>query len=202
MTKTDMFTLRVATAADREPIGRLHALSMRRLAAGFYDAEAIEAFLSLGTIDEALLGGGSYYVMSVGGMIVGTGGWSTRTAHFEAHRQGSTTPRAPSGPSVRGVFVHPDCARCGVARQIMDRIELDIVDAGFPIARLTSTLPGIPFYRSLGWRSGPPAVLNLPGDLLMVGMDMTKHLPAGPATGRCRTGVPPGRPPRMPSVAR
>ena len=183
MTKTNGFSFRVATLADRQPIGDLHVLSMRRLGATFYEDDTIEAFLALGAIDDALLSAGTYYVVEAGRTIVATGGWSTRRAGFESRRATAAPTDETEGANVRGVFVHPDFSRCGIARRMMNRIESEIVDAGFRGARLTSTLSGIPFYRSLGWRSGPPAVLNLPGDLIMVGLDMAKHLLPTVGTG-------------------
>lgn len=176
MLDTGNVRLRAAVAADRRAIGALCALSMRRHGAAYYDADVIEAFLAIDTVAETLQCGGPFHVAEMGGVLVGMGGWSTGKAGFEKDRVLTASSGSEHGATVRSVFVHPNYARRGIARHLMARIEAEIASAGVASANLTSTLPAIPFYRSLGWRNGMPAVLSLPGGLRMVGLEMAKRL--------------------------
>jgi GNAT superfamily N-acetyltransferase len=88
------------------------------------------------------------------------------------------TPSATKA-NARSVYVHPDFARRGIAREIMTAIEAEITAAGFAAASLTATLSGIPLYRRLGYRGGEPVSLALGNSLTFVGLGMSKILAQG-----------------------
>lgn len=165
-----------AVAANRAEIVAMQALSMRKLASPFYDSEVIEAHIAMGTLDDALIADGTYYIALIDGVIVGTGGWSTRVPGYAAQLADADVTAPSPKPTVRAVYVHPQAARRGVARAIMQRVEAEIADAGYATAGLIATLSGIPLYRRLGWRSGAPTMIALPGRLNLIGLHMSKPL--------------------------
>ena len=70
-------------------------------------------------------------------------------------------------------------ARQGLGRRIMQRVEIEIANAGYHRATLTSTLTGLPLYRALGYRGDAPVILSLPGGYPFVGIAMEKQLDCG-----------------------
>jgi len=167
-------TIRRALPGDREAMLQLHAESFRTLGRHHYGPEVIGAFLAAGTLDPALIDDRTYFVLEGDGVMLGCGGWSVRQPGFAR--------LAPIGnpvgvvPKVRAVYVHPRVARQGFGRHLMVFIEAEIARAGFARATLTSTLTGLPLYRSLGYRGDTPVVLNLPGGLSFVSIAMEKRL--------------------------
>ena len=68
--------IRTAKRADASALITMHALSLRRLARGFYDPEVLEAFITQGPMDLTLLDGDGYFVAESNGVLLGSGGWS------------------------------------------------------------------------------------------------------------------------------
>jgi len=176
--KTEI-TMRTAGRSDRDALRELQALSLRTLAAPFYDSEAIEAFIAMGTMYDGLLDDGTFFVVNHGTTLIGCGGWSSRIPNYAKFAKGAAPEQEDA--TVRSIFVHPDWGRRGVARRIMEKVEADIARAGFDQARLLATLSGVPLYRRLGWRSGDAVTLRLPGGFKLAGVDMHKRL--APAAG-------------------
>lgn len=174
---TDRFAIRRAVRADTNPILALQHAAMRELALAYYDPEQIEAFIGeVGTMDPRLIDDGTYFAVNAGGTLVGCGGWSARAPNYDAHAAGDNVTPLPGAANVRSIFVHPAWARQGIARLVMAHIETEIARASHAVAALTATLSGVPLYRRLGYRSGAPLVLRLPGELLFVGLKMTKPI--------------------------
>lgn len=169
--------VRTACPDDGPELRAMQALSFRNLGAPWYEPEVIESFLAaIGTMDDSLLEQGTYYAAVADGRV-GCGGWSDRTPGYAAHGDGSAADViGASKATVRSIFVHPQWARLGIARTIMELIETGIASAGFLTAHLAATLSGVPLYRRLGYRSGGPVVLTLPGDMSFVCLTMSKEL--------------------------
>jgi GNAT superfamily N-acetyltransferase len=53
--------------------------------------------------------------------------------------------------ALEAFFIHPDWARRGMGRQILEQCERDAGEAGFRSLELVATLPGEPFYEALGF---------------------------------------------------
>ncbi|NWG24895.1 MAG: GNAT family N-acetyltransferase [Pseudorhodoplanes sp.] len=169
--------IRRAHEADRDALHALQEMSMRRLGLAFYDADVIEAFIEqVGTMDDVMLSDGTYFAAFVGNLLVGCGGWSQRTPNYVSHAGDIAPEGAAQAATIRSIFVHPAWARRGIARQVMTRVESDIVAAGLDHARMTATLTGVPFYRRLGYRSGLPMTLDLKDNRFFVGLRMEKRL--------------------------
>lgn len=169
--------IRRSSPSDRDPLLALQHNSMRVLGRACYDDDVIETFIKeVGTLDERLIEDGTFFSALVGETLVGCGGWTLRTPSYASHMQPDAVRGLRPMVTIRSVFVDPAFARQGIARRIMAEIEADIVAAGYERASLGATLNAIPLYRMLGYRSGAPVVLRLPGDLTFVGLGMDKHL--------------------------
>ena len=64
---------------------------------------------------------------------------------------------------IRAFFVHPDCARRGVGRAILDACLAAARAAGFRRVELAATLPGVPFYRAFGFAEREALEAPMPG---------------------------------------
>ncbi len=166
-----------ASMADRTALRLMQAHAMRRLGADFYPRNAIDAFISeIGTMDDHLIDDGTYLIASLGGILVGSGGWSTRQASYSKCNAVDDPATIAPKATVRSVYVHPTWARRGIGGQMMKRIERDIMAAGFAKASLTATLSGVPLYRHLGYLPGRPVNLTLPGGINFGALEMDKPL--------------------------
>ncbi|MEZ5787593.1 MAG: GNAT family N-acetyltransferase [Xanthobacteraceae bacterium] len=175
--KTEI-SIRTADWSDRDALRDLQALSLRTLAAPYYDSEAIEAFIAMGTMYEGLLDEGTFFAVAHGTTLIGCGGWSSRIPNYARFAKGAVPEQEEA--NVRRIFVHPHWERRGVARRIMEKVETDIVRAGIDQTRLLATLSGVPLYRRLGWRSGDAVTLRLPGGFKLASVDMYKRLAPAP----------------------
>jgi GNAT superfamily N-acetyltransferase len=77
---------------------------------------------------------------------------------------------------VRAFFIHPNFARQGIGRAILERCELDAASHGFISLELMSTLPGVEFYRACGYAATDPILYDAAGVPLKF-VPMKKALP-------------------------
>lgn len=176
------FQLRLASANDDKPIRGLIADSVRGLAKGIYSDAQIE--LSIGSVfgvDHQLIEDGTYFVAEVAGRIVGCGGWSRRQTLFGASeysesRNSMLLDPASEPAKIRAFFVHPDMARRGIGRAILQRCEAEALAAGFTAAEMMATLPGVPLYEVCGYEKGEYQDVNLPNGETIVCVRMSKRL--------------------------
>jgi GNAT superfamily N-acetyltransferase len=181
------YRLRVATSADEPALRELIARSIRALGAGDYTPAQIEAALTGAFgVDSSLIHDGTYFVtVTADDEIVGCGGWSRRRTLFggnaRADRDDAWLDPCSDAAKIRAFFIHPDHARRGLARLILEHCEAEAVAAGFAGFELMATLPGQPFYRQFGYEPGAPIQHPLPGGLLITFVPMRK--PAA-ASGR------------------
>lgn len=171
---TTEITIRSADRSDREALRELQALSLRTLAAPFYDSDAIEAFITMSTMYDGLLDDGTFFAVNHGTTLIGCGGWSSGIPNYAKFTKGAVPDQEEA--TVRSIFVHPDWGRRGIARRIMEKVEADIARAEFDQARLLATLSGVPLYRRLGWQSGDAVTLRLPGGFKLASVEMYKRL--------------------------
>ena len=88
---------------------------------------------------------------------------------------------------IRAFFVAPEAARRGVGRRIYDACATAAGRAGFRSLELMATLPGVPFYLSLGFESIEPVSDTLPDGVVVRFVRMRRGIadaavPAGDAT--------------------
>lgn len=150
------FKIRIATEPDRDDLEQLIFLSARELSRAYYTDEQIAAALArVFGVDSALIQDRTYYVAEKDAMLVGCGGWSKRKTLFGGDQFDSRDCRLldpkTEAAKIRAFFVHPDQARKGIARALLDRCEKDALQAGFTHLELMSTLPGVPFYSACGF---------------------------------------------------
>jgi GNAT superfamily N-acetyltransferase len=151
----------------------LIALSVRKLQIGYYSPEQIEAALgNVFGVDRQLIEDGTYFVVEHEDELIAAGGWSKRGSLFGSDH-GRSVPDAELDPRtdaarIRAFFVHPNWARRGLGRALLDSCEQAIRAAGFRTIDLVATLAGEPLYAKSGYAVVQryevpiPRALNLP----------------------------------------
>jgi GNAT superfamily N-acetyltransferase len=174
------FGLRTATENDRDAIEQVIFLSARELSRGFYSDEQIAAALArVYGIDSTLIDDGTYFVAEADVMLVGCGGWSKRKTlfggdQFDARNSELLDPAADAA-RIRAFFVHPNYARRGIARSLLDQCEREARRDGFQSLELMSTLPGVEFYLACGFHADESIVYEAGGVSLQF-VPMKKNL--------------------------
>src|SRR6185312_16326145 len=141
---------------EREPIKELIAESARYLSREHYDDTQIEtAIATVFGVDTDLIEDGTYFVAEESGVLVGCGGWSKRKTLFGGDqystRDAGYLDPASEFAKIRAFFIHPEHARKGIARAILERCEDEARAQGFRGLELMATLPGVEFYKSRGF---------------------------------------------------
>jgi N-acetylglutamate synthase-like GNAT family acetyltransferase len=183
MTKPGI-TFRLALPEDIPALSDLIATSERRLGVEHYTEQQIESLLKhqfIG-VDSQLIADRTYYVAEAEGQIVGCGGWSRRRrivggdkGEFYGEGDDFRHP-ACDAALIRAFFVHPDWARRGIGRTLMEASEKAAEKAGFRRLELLATYTGVPLYLACGFRIVGPAEAVLPDGITVSGLRMTKTL--------------------------
>jgi GNAT superfamily N-acetyltransferase len=160
-------SLRHATRDDIQALSVLIADSARTLSQGFYSAaESESAIRYVFGVDTSLIDDQTYFVAELDGTLAGCGGWSRRNTLYGGDQR-------PVGPAslldptmdaarIRAFFVAPAAARRGVGRLLLAECTRAARAAGFRSLTLMATLPGVPFYRALGFNADENVVDTLP----------------------------------------
>ena len=151
-------TTRLATRQDIPQLNELIALSVRGLSTEYYTPNQIESAIKyIFGIDTQLIIDGTYYIAEKEGVLVGCGGWSKRnTLYGGDQHKGTEDPLlnpATDAARIRAFFVHPDYARQGIGRLIMNVCEEAAKSNGFTTFELGATLPGVPLYEVMGYHA-------------------------------------------------
>ena len=176
------FEIRTATPADRETIQQLIAISARELSRGYYSEEQVTAALnSIYGVDSMLIEDGTYFVAEADDIIIGCGGWSKRKTLFGgdqfSKRDAGLLDPGFEPAKIRAFFIHPNFARQGIGRAILERCEAEAASKGFIALELMSTLPGVEFYAACGYIAADSIFYNAAGVPLKF-VPMKKALPA------------------------
>lgn len=154
---TNGLTSRWATEADLDALRDLMALAIDRLQAAFLNPDQVIASRQVMGLDTQLIHDRTYLVIEDGGVAVGCGGWSRRTTLYGGDH--STDLRDPElldprrDPArIRAMYTHPDHARRGIGRMVLQRCEQAAAEAGFKSVELMATLSGQPLYAACGYR--------------------------------------------------
>ena len=162
----EAFTLRKATIDDVPQLIRLHRVAIRELGGSAYTADQIDSFLlHVPTLDDSLIDDRTYFVAEADGVIVGAGGWSYRSpSDMHTIDVDHATAAAEPAAVIRAMYTHPDWARRGIGRAILEAAEAEAAAAGYRHIELHALLPGVPLYRACGYtpigrarRSSPTA---------------------------------------------
>jgi len=148
--------IRPATLQDIPELKKLLDISVRALSKEYYTSSQIDSALKyIFGIDTQLIIDGTYYIVEIDGVVSGCGGWSMRNTLYggDQHKESLDNLLDPKTDSarIRAFFVHPDYARRGIGRQIIEFCEMEAKKNGFSKMELGSTLPGIPLYKAMGF---------------------------------------------------
>lgn len=173
------FLIRKAKLEDIPSLTRLICESVWGLALRDYSKEQIEAALgSAWGVDTELINDDTYFVVEAEGGIVACGGWGRRKTLFggdqQAGRESVLLDPAKEAARIRAFFVHPDWARRGIGRAMLERCESEAREAGFQSAELVATLPGQRLYRAFGYSGEKRVAYPLPQDLSIDFVPMRK----------------------------
>jgi GNAT superfamily N-acetyltransferase len=173
------FTLRKATLDEAPVLEKLIAESARGLCGDDYSEAQIEA--AIGTawgVDTELIRDQTYFVVEAAGKIVACGGWSRRKTLFgadgHADRESEVLDPLQHAARIRAFFVHPDWARQGFGRALLERCEAEARAYGFRSAQLVATLPGHRLYRMYGYRGDERVQYPLAGGVTIEFIPMKK----------------------------
>lgn len=170
---TMALTYRLATLADVPALEALIPLSARHLRHGYYTAAQVEGALGpVFGVDTQLIRDATFFVAvdssapACPARIVGCGGWSQRKTLYGGDR-GKTGPDPLRDPAtepamIRAFFVHPDFARRGIGRRLMELSEAAALAAGFRSIEIVATLPGEPLYVTFAYTAVERFDISLP----------------------------------------
>lgn len=149
---------RLAIPTDMPALLTLMDAAIRGLLPAFLDAAQVEASFAVMGLDTQLIADGTYFVITMeDDVIAGCGGWSRRATLFGGnHTEGRDArlldPRTEAA-RVRAMYTHPDFARRGVGRRILQLCEAAARAEGFTKAELAATMSGQPLYEACGYRA-------------------------------------------------
>jgi GNAT superfamily N-acetyltransferase len=147
---------RLATFIDIPELQNLIALSVRGLSTGYYTDKQIESSIKhIFGVDSQLITDGTYYVLEQNNQIVACGGWSKRNTLYGGNqykeKEDPLLDPAIDAARIRAFFVHPDYARRGIGRKMINLCEQAAIAEGFKAFELGATLPGVPLYEAMGY---------------------------------------------------
>ena len=151
-------TTRLATFDDIPQLNELIALSVRGLSKDYYTPNQIESAIKyVFGVDTQLVTDETYYIAEIDNAIVGCGGWSKRITLYggDQHKEIEDPLLDPKHDAarIRAFFVHPDYARKGVGRHIINVCEDAAKKSGFTSFEVGATLPGVRLYLAMGYKA-------------------------------------------------
>ncbi len=175
-------SIRLATLSDAPTLERLIRESAQKLGRPDYSETQIEA--ALGTawgVDSELIKDGTYFVVETGGHLVACGGWSYRETLFggdgQAGRESRNLDPLRDSARIRAFFVHPDWARRGLGRLLLEKCEAEAKTRGFKSFELVATLPGQRLYRNFGYSGEKKTEYPLKNGITIEFIPMKKGTP-------------------------
>lgn len=175
-------SLRPARLEDTPALTRLIDASVRRLGGRDYNPQQIESSLKyVFGVDTQLIEDGTYYVVEVDNHLVGAGGWSRRKTLYGGDQAKGGTEDNLLDPGrdpakIRAFYVHPDWARRGIGRQIMQACQAAADQANFKKLELLATLTGEPLYKAFGFEVVERVEVKLPDGVVLPTARMVKLL--------------------------
>jgi GNAT superfamily N-acetyltransferase len=188
--------IRLARLDDIPALDILIPLSVRALQINHYNEAQREAAIGpVFGVDRQLIEDQTYFVAETPtGEIIGCGGWSKRQTKCGSSA-GRTEPDPLIDPQtdaarIRAFFVHPNFARRGIGRAILDACEKALLAAGFTRAEIAATLTGEALYVSGGYRVTEYFDIQLSNDLPLPCVRLTKNFPSTPRSLHARSATP------------
>ncbi len=131
-------------------------------------------------VDTRLIEDGTYFVVEEEGRPVACGGWSRRRTLYggdqSAGRSDEKLDPAADPARIRAFFVHPDRARRGYGRLLLEFCEAAARAEGFESMELMATLSGVPLYERCGYSRAESVEVELPDGVLFPLIRMSKRL--------------------------
>lgn len=151
------FTHRLATEADLPVIRALMDIAIDEHLKAFLDPAQVELSKSIMGLDTQLIADRTYFLVEEGARLAGCGGWSRRATlyggdHSTSQRNAALLDIATDAARVRAMYTHPDFARRGVGRLILQLCEGAAREAGFRSVELMATMSGEPLYKAAGYQ--------------------------------------------------
>ena len=150
------FNHRIATEADLPAIRALMDVAIAEHLKAFLDPAQVELSKSIMGLDTQLIADRTYFLVEEGNRLAGCGGWSRRATlyggdHSTSQRNAALLDIATDAARVRAMYTHPDFARRGVGRLILQLCEGAAREAGFRSVELMATMSGEPLYKAAGY---------------------------------------------------
>ncbi len=173
--------IRPATIDEIKFLNELIVQSARGLSQEDYTKEEIEdAITYVFGIDTELIEDQTYYVIEKDGVYMACGGWSKRRTLFGGNqcktRESGYLDPFKDPAKIRAFFVHPNHARKGLARTLLEYCEQQARLEGFSKIEMMSTLPGVKFYQTCGYEFGAEENYALPNGNFIKFVKMSKSL--------------------------
>lgn len=150
------FAWRPATASDIPALEALMQRAIRELLTPWLPPDQVEASFAIMGLDRQLIDDGTYFVVTAGDAIAGSGGWSARATLFggdhTAGRDAARLDPQSDAARVRAMYTDPAFARLGIGRFLLEASERAAAAQGFRRTQLAATLAGLPLYRACGYR--------------------------------------------------
>jgi GNAT superfamily N-acetyltransferase len=148
-------TSRLAGPQDIPALEVVMAAAIAELQRGFLSPAQIEASRMIMGLDRQLVSDGTYFIVEAEGRIAGCGGWSRRATLYGGDhtpgRDAAILDPYTDAARVRAMYTHPDFARRGVGRRILELCEAAAGAEGFTRLELMGTMSGRPLYESYGF---------------------------------------------------
>lgn len=154
MSASDLI-LKTATRDDVPAIEALMGASMAALLPKFLDEkQVLHSSASMG-VDTQLIEDGTYFLVYVGDVLAGCGGWSRRRTLYGGNntvgRDDSLADPQCEPAKIRAMYTHPDYVRRGIGRFLLAAGENAARAEGFKAIEMGSTAPGRPLYEACGY---------------------------------------------------
>jgi GNAT superfamily N-acetyltransferase len=148
-------THRLAREADIPALTVVMDAAIAELQRGFLSDDQIASSRMIMGLDRQLIADGTYFIVEADGRIAGCGGWSRRATLYGGDhtpgRDAALLDPATDPARVRAMYTHPDFARRGVGRLILDLCEAAARAGGFARVELMGTLSGRALYIQCGY---------------------------------------------------
>ena len=151
------FIFRKAKISDIDDLERLITKSARSINSAYYSKIEIDAALgNAWTVDRQLIIDKTYWVVeNLEGVFIGCGGWSKRKLLFGKNDvlnslDNELIPGTDSA-RIRAFFVHPDYARMGIGKRLLEKCEIEARSSDFDSLELVATLSGEKLYSANGY---------------------------------------------------
>ncbi len=179
------FTHRIAVHDDIAALKPLMDAAIGELLKPVLSPEQVAASFSIMGLDSQLIADGTYFVIAEDGRLAGSGGWSKRATLFggdhTAGREARVLDPATEPARVRAMYTHPDFARRGIGRLVLDLCEAAAAQAGFARVELAATMAGLPLYRACGYVEIEAFESDTPSGVKVPLVRMGKVLPPSPS---------------------